>query len=248
MTNSKPSKVRVILTSDWHADWITSDVERYDEIEAAAWRAAKYAIDSNLQGNGPSVFVFAGDLANPNPPRCWRAARLASQIVRALEAAHVPSIWLTGNHDVLEDGHGSHTLMPIDSKDSPWTYVADRPMVWEPYPGCPLMLLPYVPRSLNYDPALYVRQASEGSQIPKLCVGHLMVEGIGPGSETKDMARGRDVFFPLQTLREKFPNCKLANGHYHTGQIFKGIHIPGSLARLTLQEADNSPRFLEIEL
>lgn len=80
---------------------------------------------------------------------------------------------------------------------------------------------------------------------PQLIVGHLMIEGIAVGSETRDMPRGRDVFLPIDSLRDHFPDAKIVNGHYHDGQMYKGVHIPGALARFTVGEAQNTPRFLE---
>lgn len=234
---------RAIVSSDWHADAVTAGDERFDEIEETADKIATYAIQSH-QHPSPSLFVFAGDLTNPDPPRCWRAARLGVQIAHRLTAAGVPSIWITGNHDVLEDGHRSHSMMPMEGAGI-LSYIVSAPNVVYPYPGCRVLCLPYVPRSHAYDPLEFVNQVLDQ---PSLIVSHLMIEGIEPGSETKDFARGRDIFLPLDELRRRWPNVPIVNGHYHAGRIFRGVHIPGSIARLTLGEVHNSPRYLEIQL
>jgi hypothetical protein len=243
--------VRAIVSSDWHADAVTAGEERFDEIEETADSIATYAIRSD-RPESRSLFVFAGDLTDPDPPRCWRAARLAVQIAHRLSRANIPSIWITGNHDVLEDGHGSHSLMPIDAGPGGSTArVVSKPTMVQLFDAregrddCQVLCLPYVPRSHNYDPIAFV----EGRILkPHLVVGHLMVEGIEPGSETKDFARGRDIFLPLEVITKRWPGVPIVNGHYHAGRIFRGIHIPGSIARLTVGEVHNSPRYLEIQL
>jgi len=247
--------IRAIVSSDWHLDAVTAGEERYGDVAQAVRMVAMYAIESN-RPESRSLFVFAGDLTNPDPPRCWRAVQFAVQIARRLEYAGVPSIWLTGNHDVLEDGYGSHSLMPIDGAVG-GVYGVRTVVVAEPgivYPfadgnqmGVPILCFPYVPRSHAYVPKDVVSKWAE-AVTPALVVGHLMLEGISVGSETKDFARGRDVFLPIQELRQKWPDVPIVNGHYHAGQLYRGIHIPGAVARLTLGEAHNTPRFLEIEL
>jgi hypothetical protein len=89
-------------------------------------------------------------------------------------------------------------------------------------------------------------------KVPKgstvIVIGHLMLEGIAPGSETTDMARGRDVFLPVAALRAAFPDCVICNGHYHTAQTYKTVHIPGSLIRLTKGEIGNVPGYLIVDV
>ncbi len=40
----------------------------------------------------------------------------------------------------------------------------------------------------------------------------------------------------------------MVHGHYHQQQVFDGIHIPGSLARLTAGEEKHRPSFLVLEV
>lgn len=242
--------VTAIVTADWHLDAVTAGAERYDEILTAAHAIVDRAI--HLADTRDVVFIFAGDLCDPDPPRCWRAASAAVEIAMRLESYNIPSVWITGNHDVLEDGHGSHTLMPLKALqryDGFRSVVVDVPAIQGVTCGARgirLLCFPYCARSLSYDPRDLLRDPNVPT--PHLIVSHLMLEGIGPGSEVKDFARGRDVFLPVDDLRTKFGDVPIVNGHYHTGQLYRGIHIPGSIARLTFGEATNSPRFLEIDL
>lgn len=244
------SSVRAIVTSDWHADAMTLGVLRYREVEEFADTVTRHTIEVD-SAKTPALFVFAGDLSDPDPPRCWRASALAVSVARALSERGIPSIWITGNHDVLEDGEGSHTLMPVGGLPQSLVHVVDRPGPVYPFRGDPeydglcVLCYPYTPRSHAYDPATVGLGLSRD---PELIVGHLMIEGIDAGSETKDFARGRDVFLPIDEIRSRWPTSHVVNGHYHEGKNYRGVHIPGAPLRLTLGEAANQPRYLEINL
>jgi len=233
--------MKILVTSDWHGDATTAGVERYEDVEAAALEVLDAAInDAGLV----DAFFFLGDLTDPDPPRCWRAAELAIRIAKELHTAGIPSVWLTGNHDVLEDGNGSHTLQPLKATGFGW--VVDGPGVSSVIPGIKFLALPFVARSNNYDPIEVVKR-SAGESV-QLVVGHLNVEGIEPGSESSEFARGRDVFLPLAQIKQAWPNAVVCNGHYHRPQEYHGVHVPGSLVRLTRAEANNTPGYLMIEV
>lgn len=245
--------VRMLVTSDWHLDAVTASVERYDEIEKSVDAVVEYA-EQLCSGGPPPWFVFLGDLSNPDPPRCWRAVAKAVAVAVRLSVSGVPSIWITGNHDVLEDGHGSHTLLPLKAlqrAEQPLDgkapiLVVDAPQVIRVGRLTSVLCLPYTPRTHNYDPAVQVREAqlSDAAAV----FGHLMLEGIGPGSETTDFARGRDVFLPLEEIARALPRAAIFNGHYHRRQVYRGVNIPGALARLVRSDSDIVPQFLEVEL
>jgi len=235
---------RVIVTGDWHLDAVTAGVERSEELTASAWAVARYAIGDPRREviRTPTVFLFVGDLTNPDDKRCFRAMATACQIARALSHHDIPSIWLTGNHDVVEDGYRSHTLMCLQGIED--CYVVDAPM-WITVEGLTIWCLPYTARTHNYNPATVIKG---WDSVPHLVAGHLMIEGIQPGSETQDFARGRDVFLPLEEITRVAPRARIVNGHYHQGQKYRGVYVPGSLGRLTVAEAGNNPRFLELDI
>jgi DNA repair exonuclease SbcCD nuclease subunit len=169
-----------------------------------------------------------------------------------------PNIWITGNHDVVEDARGSHTLMGVKGlQTNGKTLVADHPLLFalaDPrksgrYVG--VACLPFVAPSNSYDPseAIRIMKEEESSKAPiRIVIAHLNIEGITPGSETKDMARGRDVYLPIDLLKETFPKAQIWNGHYHEQQTFNGVHIPGSLLRLTHGEEHHNPGFALVDL
>lgn len=239
--------MNVVLSSDWHGDWTTLGIPRFDEVAAAAEHTVDYAISTKA-----GLYVFGGDLAETEGPGMLRTLELAVRLATKLNAAGIPSLWLTGNHDVIEDGRCTSNLTPL--RDVPGATLADAPVrIAYGQPSARsgsaairVLALPFTPRTHSYDPAAFVREHAH--EAIHLVVGHLMLEGIGPGSETRDMPRGRDVFLPVREIREAWPNAVIASGHYHTRQVFNGVHIPGSLCRLMQVEANNPPSFLEMHL
>jgi DNA repair exonuclease SbcCD nuclease subunit len=228
---------KAIISSDWHLDWITAGFPRYDEIDAAIDQSVDCAI--KMPGASP-LYLFGGDLTDPDNLRCHAALAKAVQVAQRLNDGGVSSLWITGNHDVIEDGSGHHTLMAL--QHIPGVTVADSPELYGD-----VFCLPFTPTSHSYDPDDIVRLAHARGDDPKVVLGHLNVEGIVPGSETTQMPRGRDVFWPLDALKECWPNATLIGGHYHERQNYKGINIIGSLARLAFGEEDNDPAFAVVE-
>lgn len=248
--------MKVVCSTDWHGDWTTFGVPRFDEVA----RAANHTADEALRLRA-GLYVFAGDLSEPEGPGMLRSLELLVSLASRLWRQHIPLLALTGNHDVMEDGLRTSNLTPL--RDVPGVVLADRPQLdkfgtrskpgsfvtgggGEPGQIITVCSLPFTPRTHGYDPRAFVRE--HASEHVDLVVGHLMLEGIGPGSETRDMPRGRDVFLPVKEIREAWPNAVILNGHYHTKQVFNGVHLPGSLCRLMQVEADNEPSYAVMDL
>lgn len=226
--------MRLVVSSDWHGDWHTSGFERLDDLVTAQQEVLKECEQDN------TVFLFLGDLSNPFSRNCHQSIANALRFARTLNDRRVPNYWLVGNHDVVADARGSHTLMALRELRGS-TYVLDTPGV------CLSMLaLPFTPPNRAYDPAKVIEEIAAGPDASKirLIAGHLNIEGIEPGSETTDMARGREIFWPAEAIEKHFPKALRLNGHYHRQQTFNGINIPGSLLRLTHGEEQNTPGFL----
>jgi len=243
--------MRVIVTSDWHPDKATAGFERFGDVRVAVERSVERAVEVKA-----GLYLFEGDLVTNDPSldfyiRCLGLAQIAS---RDLRRAGVPSIWMPGNHDVFEDGLGTTALDPLEFSDGV-VGVAVEPSVIRLEPSSPKLavLLPYPAPSRVYDPAEFVeeeaRALGDRARDVVLVAGHLMIEGIERGSESDDMARGRDLFFPVEAVRRCFPKAVMTNGHYHRRQVFNGVHVPGSIAGgLTRGEVGCEPGFLELEL
>jgi DNA repair exonuclease SbcCD nuclease subunit len=240
--------MRFYIASDIHADTSTSGVDRFEEIQTAMIEVADAAIQAHEDG-AEVAFVFAGDLCDPDTTRSFRAIGLAIDIALHLEKHGVSSLWIAGNHDVIENDRGSTTLEPLVklAKHNVAITVAETPMFWRKF-GASILVLPYTARARTYDPNEFVRQANVTP--PVMVVGHLTVPSAERGSESDDFARGRDMIFPVEPCRRRWGDrCVLVNGHYHRQQVTKdGVHIPGSLARLRHDEEHHEPGYLVIEV
>lgn len=245
--------MKILVTSDWHLDASTAGMPRFDDVrdavETIIWEARNAKVD---------LFVFAGDLTDPDSVRSHRSVAYAVDVALGLAQVGISSRWLVGNHDVIEDGSGDHTLMALRDLDS---HVRDATIRLFDRPSCELLTtdvddnsnvlivaLPFTPRSHPYDPATYVSTVDVEPGPSVVVIGHLNVEGIGPGSETTDMPRGRDVFFPVEAVQKRWPNALMINGHIHKPQRFNGVYIPGSPCRFTFGEQHNSPGYLICEV
>lgn len=234
--------MKLVVTSDWHHDWTTEGVARREEVERAVWQSVSRATEASETDD--VVYLFCGDLADPHRARSHSAVAFAAKIAFQLADEGVPSIWLTGNHDVIEDGSGGHVLEALKWIDKD-VRVVDVPGLVQIAEGVEMLALPFTPTCLGYDPVEVVRR--HGPSEPRVVAGHLNIEGITAGSETKDMPRGRDVYWPIDDLALECPDAVLVGGHYHDPQTFRGVNIVGSLARLSFGES-TPPSYLEVEL
>lgn len=237
--------MRILATSDWHLDASTAGVDRFEDTRAAVQASVDAAIEKQVD-----FYLFGGDLSNPNTPRCLRSASTIITAFRQLEEAGVRPLAIAGNHDVIEDGDGWTTLSPLKAAFPRSTF--EQPMMIELQGKLLFIALPFTATSHEYDPALAIEKMAKTKKkhgdLPVLIAGHLNLEGIGPGSETTDMPRGRDVFWPTTAIREHFPEAMVVGGHYHSPQEFDGVHIIGSLARLRFDECNNETGYALMEI
>lgn len=228
--------MKLVISSDWHLDAVTAGVPREREIRIAAQQVLTAATKAD-------AFLFLGDLCDPDASRGPRCAAFAIECSREIRCRQY---WLTGNHDVIEDGSGTSVLEPLAASGGDVLVNAPRVLKVD---DLAIVALPYVPRVLAYDPVEFVREAAEQVAGARwvLVAGHLTLPGIHPGSESEEFARGRVGPMPLDVIREALPNAVLVNGHYHRANIYDNVNVPGALARLTFGECDHEPSFLTIE-
>jgi DNA repair exonuclease SbcCD nuclease subunit len=238
--------VKILFSSDWHLDHVTAGKARFDEVCDAVDETVRAAVEARC-----SHYFFLGDLMDHDSGSVtYRALEFVGRTMRWLQTERITSHWLAGNHDVVEDGRGTTTLTPLNAFQAPsLTYVYERPEVVA-FSDLTVVALPYTATSHAYDPVAYVQGVAKGcsKEVPTIVIGHLCVAGVIPGEETLEMPRGRDVVFPRTALRECLPEARLFNGHYHKRQVHDGVHIPGSLARLTFGEQGHVPGYLVVEV
>lgn len=247
--------MKLLVFSDLHGDWTTGGVERFDEASRALDQVESYAVSRKVDR-----VIFLGDLTDPDvdPTLAHRTVARALAFAIALRDAGVASTWLVGNHDYIDDGRGSHTLMALASAGfkvhaTPSNRYEHPPLT--PDKRVEFVWLPYG----RYDPDKYVCELAAshrmGTKGGALVVGGHMtrVPGAGAGSETIDMARGRDIAFPLEACRELaeaggYEKVVLLNGHFHNRVVDGPVLIPGSMFRVTHGEEQHEPGFLVIEV
>lgn len=221
--------------SDAHLDASTGGMRRIEDLERAFDRVEELANEHQVD-----VVIFQGDLANPD---CGSIlVRVLDTTIRCasnLTANAIPSHWVAGNHDVIEDGSGYTTLRPLSQ--IPGVHIHEVPGRVAVRSGH-ILFLPFPTRVTKYDPEKYVLENCEEGDV---VIGHATyVEGAIMGSETRDMARGGSMVFPVAACKKMGAKLML-NGHYHREQVTpSGVHIPGSLERLRFDEEGNTPGVL----
>ncbi len=247
--------MKVIIASDFHLDHSTQGVSRYEEIREGLEQTVDKAIEEEA-----AAYVFAGDLCDPDAGSCvFRCvAAIVSAAVRLADRG-IYSIWLAGNHDVIEDGTGCTTLTPLRALSDCERLNGKVQVIEQPSRveitarGAPndvryVLGLPFAATSHAYDVSAIIDElAPKENREKTMIVGHLNVPGVVPGEETTDMPRGREVWLPTDLAHER---AKIVvNGHYHRQHRTEtGVWIPGSLARLTFGEEGNAPGYLMVEL
>jgi len=238
--------VKLVVVSDAHLDARTAGVERFDEIRDSFDEAVEYALHCR-SGAGADLFVFCGDLCDPDDGRdVLRASAYVVDAAVRLATHRVKSLWISGNHDVAADGVTT-TLDALEGLEQIFDAEDERERcddreLWAPrvalrgpvvleLPGsaprhprkCLVAALPYSPEPYGADSFLYgTGRKAAANGVPLLVFGHLMLPGMHPGSEAAELARGRDRAFPLDALArlrsENFEPALLVNGHYHRRQ------------------------------
>lgn len=250
------TNVKIVASSDWHLDHMTHGVRRFDELRAATDVTADAAIEKQAD-----VYVFAGDLTDPDSGSCvFEVLEVAIGIALRLARVGIPSLWLAGNHDVIENGRRRTTLAPMVGIH-PLVQVFEQGVTsavqWPGGARLEVLALPYPSATNGYDigETLDHQEKYKVTEYPLLVLSHLTVPGVVPGEEVGEMARGRDVLYPVERVLKIVKQRKRAvmiQGHYHRQQSlnYGGVymHIPGSLARLTFGEEHHRPGYIVVEV
>jgi hypothetical protein len=222
----------MLVFSDVHRDAVTMGVPRFDELTETLEEIKTIAFN-----HGCNSMVFNGDWCDPDSPRTLRCIESAAEFAAGMKRdLGVESYWVNGNHDVVEDGHGTSVLSVLSAIDGVEVVSGPDEFVQD---GVSIAFLPFTARAKNYDPEKWAKVFETET---RWVFGHLNLIDFVPGSETEEMPRGRDVIWPTKQLANRCPKAKLIGGHYHGGTRFDGVEIIGSPAIFTFGEEGNKPR------
>jgi len=239
--------MKIVCISDIHLDCTTLGVSRFEEAKRALDEAVAYAIKEKAD-----LFVFCGDAMDPDSGSIvFRCIDVLVRAASCLGAQKILSIWLSGNHDILEDGTDATTLLPV--ANAAYAMVISSPVYAPLSPRLELLAFPFTSTSRAYDPVEHAKKAADGKG-PLLVLSHLHVQGVIAGEESKEMSRGREVWLPdeeLAQLAKRRPMLVL-QGHYHRRQRHRTMagldfQIIGATTRNTFGECAHSPGFLVID-
>lgn len=228
-----------MITSDWHVDTYIAGVPLLDNF----YKFRDIVVDV-LRKENIDVFLFTGDAFDPG-------SRLdALYTATIIDTAYLfsnyvsESYWIAGNHDVVETRNVLTTLSPLKCARIKNTAVLEHPVR---YFGryFELIALPYVSRSA-YNEDFYTVLEHKVKNMPLIVAGHMTVPGAMMGSESREMARGRDLDLPIDKIAKLEPSL-VVNGHYHNSQIIKAkngleILVPGSPFKMNFGETGDTQK------
>ncbi len=251
------TKLKILFTSDWHVDAMTAGLPRH--VESSAYVDA---LVEACETESVDVVCFLGDAFDPGSmlEGMWSKFMIEAHN-RLTRAAKMGSVFITGNHDVLDSSIPMSTLSPLVAS------VAVRGMAWgdrlavvaeEPqstlFEDVCILALPYASRPTirsGRHEQVFDRELGNAMELKRhgdcarvVVIGHYSLPGIVPGSE-EEMPRGREMEFPAAHLRALEPDL-VVNGHYHARQTVRvdgvTVEVVGAPTRFTFGEADDGER------
>jgi DNA repair exonuclease SbcCD nuclease subunit len=246
---------RILVTSDWHLDVRFDGVPRWPEFQRfVSW------LESLIGNEGIDYLLVGGDYFDPgNTTDLMNASRLVSVARRLHRACRGGSVWIAGNHDVVNHASGTTALSPLREAGIEGLVTVERQdrnsflgLGTSPHA---VLAIPYTSSVLSdhdlpWDDVETWLDQNTGSVI---VISHLDVPGAMMGTESREMARGRPHQIPVDRIKALGHQDRVIaiNGHYHKPQtICAGIdvHIPGSPLRLDFGERSDGCGAMIIEI
>lgn len=217
------------------------------------------------------LVIFAGDAYKDRLPSPTYQREWGKRIMR-LSAAQIPTILLTGNHDVSPASGRAHTLQEFDTLEVPFVRVINKPEFLGPADlwNLPLQLiaLPWIFRSglmaSQQEEGISAETANEEIEkrigdvvhnwmdnldptLPTIMTAHASIQGALYGNERTVML-GKDLVLPGSLVKDPRLDYT-ALGHIHKFQdLNPGVHppviYPGSIERVDFGEAADDKFFV----
>jgi len=266
--------IRVLHFADAHIDIASHG--RHDAVSGLPLRVLDFlkSLDTIVDtaiAEKVDLVIFAGDAYKDRLPSPTYQREWGKRIMR-LSAAKIPTILLTGNHDVSPASGRAHTLQEFDTLEVPFVRVINKLTFLKPSDlwGLPVQIigLPWIFRSSivasldiplieNKNPEekfsnLISERVSEwldqaDKDIPIIFIGHGTVQGASFGSERSVML-GSDFKIPPLVVKDNRLDY-VALGHLHSYQELNPFHHPpviysGSIERIDFGEAKQKKYFV----
>jgi len=221
------------------------------------------------------LVIFAGDAYKDRSPAPTFQREWGKRIMR-LSRAKIPTILLTGNHDIAPSQQRAHAIQEFDTLEVPYIHVVFQPALLGPdeLDGLPVQVLaiPWITRSglaalqdaaptEEKDPNKIIENAIANliqaaiqdldPTLPAILAAHASISGAVFGHE-QTIKLGRDVLLPPGLVRNpRFDYVAL--GHIHRFQdLNPGAHppvvYPGSIERVDFGEAREEKGFVVAEV
>ncbi len=270
--------IKILHFADAHIDIIASGP--YDPATGLFLRVTDFlksldAIVDTAVAEKVDLVIFAGDAYKDRSPAPTYQREWGKRIMR-LSRAGIPTILLTGNHDISPSQLRAHAIQEFSTLDVPHVYVVDRPRFLGPKDlenlSVQVLAIPWVTPSAVKNAApeagdanaeldviienavsVIIQQALEkrDETLPFILAAHASIRGALIGEERK-IKLGRDVQLSQGLVKDpRFDYVAL--GHIHRFQdLNAGSHPPviyaGSIERVDFGEVDDEKGFVVAEV
>ena len=270
--------VKVLHFADAHIDM--ANFGRHDPESGLPMRVMDFlkSLDTIVQtaiSEGVDLVIFAGDTYKDRSPAPTFQREWGKRIIQ-LSRAGIPTLLLTGNHDISPAIGRAHAIQEFDTLEVPHVLVLGQPHFLTPadLEGLPIQVLalPWVSRSglmaslalggvepdQVYD-SLSARLSelvnnwldNADPELPTILTAHASVEGAMYGTERMVML-GTDLVLPPSLVKDQRFDY-VALGHIHKPQnLNEGSHppviYPGSIERVDFGEVNDKKFFVIAEV
>jgi len=270
--------MKILHFADAHIDIATHgrhDPETNLPVRAMDFLRSLDAIVETAIAERVDMVLFAGDAYRSRTPAPTYQREWGRRIMR-LSRAGIPTLLLTGNHDVSPAYGIAHALEPFSTFETPSVRVIDRPCLLGPgdLGGTPAQVIavPWISRSgmiahlgLQETDPQKVYEALEARltalvlgwldqvdpSIPTILLAHAAVQGARLGSE-RSITLGKEMVLPASLVKDHRLSYT-ALGHIHVPQdLNEGAQPPaiyaGSIERVDWGEAADEKSFVVAEV